>query len=92
MEKPNLEKIITSKVRAEILRLFLLSPDRELSIHMRGIARKIKYEVNGIRRELNNLVELEILKATENGVKIQYQVNWENELTNVLYNLIKVSA
>jgi hypothetical protein len=54
-----LEKLFGSKTRVKILKLFLLHPEDRL--YMRQIARNLKLQINSVRRELENLEDLDIL-------------------------------
>jgi DNA-binding transcriptional ArsR family regulator len=66
----DLGDIITSKVRVKILDLFL-SNIKEM-YHVRGIVREIKEEINAVRRELQNLESVGILKKEPRGNRVYY--------------------
>ncbi len=68
-----LSDIITSKVRIEILELFL-SNVLEM-YHVRGIVREINEEINAVRRELERLEKAGILKKEARGNRIYYWAN-----------------
>ncbi len=68
----NLSDIITSKVRIKILELFF-SNVKEM-YHVRGIVRELKEEINAVRRELEKLDEVGILKKEPRGNRVYYWV------------------
>ncbi|MFH1565179.1 MAG: hypothetical protein ABIC82_05035 [bacterium] len=76
-----LEHIFGSKTRVKLLSLFLKNPDK--SFFVRELTRKLKLQINSIRRELANLNKVGIIKIdkrAESGsrnehVKKYYTVN-----------------
>lgn len=56
-----LDNLLTSKTRIEILKLFLL--DNDVELHLREIARRIEAEPNAVKRELENLQSVGVLKS-----------------------------
>ena len=48
-----LKDLFISEVRINILKLLLLNPEE--SLHVRAIVRAVKAEINAVRRELENL-------------------------------------
>lgn len=60
-----LEHIFGSKTRVKLLALFLKDPDK--SFFVRELTRKLKLQINAIRRELNNLEEIDIIKINKKG-------------------------
>ncbi len=59
-KKPfRLEQLFGSKTRARLLGLFLLNPSQEFFV--RELTRKIGAQLNSVRRELANLIALEII-------------------------------
>jgi hypothetical protein len=66
----SLNDIITSRVRVEILELFL-SNTTEL-YHVRGIVRQTNEEINAVRRELERLEGAGILKKESRGNRLYY--------------------
>lgn len=60
MKKPfKLEQMFGSKTRARLIGLFLQQPDD--SFFVRELTRRIEAQLNSVRRELKNLVELGLL-------------------------------
>lgn len=68
----NLSDIITSKVRVKMLELFYSNLTE--MYHVRGIVREIGEEINAVRRELENLEKVGILKKEPRGNRIYYFV------------------
>ncbi|MBI3290787.1 hypothetical protein HYZ76_00730 [Candidatus Falkowbacteria bacterium] len=58
-----LEQLFGSKTRVNLLRLFLNNPSDPY--YLRELARKLKSQLNSVRREVNNLEKLGILKSIE---------------------------
>ena len=56
-----LEQLFGSKTRVKLLRLFLNNPSQPF--YLRELARKLKTQLNSVRREVNNLVKLGIIKS-----------------------------
>lgn len=65
-----LEDIITSKVRIKILELFFSNLTE--MYHVRGIVREIGEEINAVRRELERLERVGILKKEPRGNRVYY--------------------
>lgn len=68
-----LKNLFVSEVRVKILRLFLLNPTK--SFHVRAIVRAVKAEINAVRRELDNLVSINLLSRRQSSNKIFYTVD-----------------
>ena len=68
-----LKRLFTSNTRVKLLSLFLLNPDQEFFI--RELTRKLEEQINSIRRELDNLKKLGLLKSKEQNRKKYYVVN-----------------
>jgi len=66
-----LESIIGSKTRVKILALFFLSPDRKF--YVRELARKTGGNINSVRRELQKLESIGLLKSERVG-NLKYYV------------------
>lgn len=69
----SLNDIITSKVRIKILELFYSNLTE--MYHVRGIVREIGEEINAVRRELERLESVGILKKEPRGNRVYYFVN-----------------
>ena len=58
-----LEQLFGSKTRVKVLRLFLNNPGQPY--YLREIAREVKSQLNSVRREVNILEKLGIIKSVE---------------------------
>jgi uncharacterized membrane-anchored protein YjiN (DUF445 family) len=68
-----IESLFGSKTRVKLLQLFLRNPDS--SFYVREITRLIDEQINSVRRELANLVKVEIIQSQNVDNKLYYQVN-----------------
>lgn len=77
MKDIDLSKIFWSKCRAKILEKFILDYEswEKDGLHMRAIARDLEEQINSIKRELDNLTELWVLKSREENKKKYFFVN-----------------
>ena len=81
-----LKRLFTSNTRIKLLTLFLLNPDEEYFI--RELTRKLDEQINSIRRELDNLKKLGLLKSETKNRKKYYIVNKSFVAFNDLRNII----
>jgi len=81
-----LKALFSSKTRIKLLTTFLLNPDEEYFI--RELTRKLDEQINSIRRELDNLKKIGLLKSRVKNRKKYYYVNKDfvifNELKDIL--------
>lgn len=68
-----LKQLFTSSTRIKLLTLFLLHPDEEYFI--RELTRKLDEQINSVRRELDNLKRIGILKSKFKNRKKFYVVD-----------------
>ncbi|OIP81076.1 hypothetical protein COW94_02420 [Candidatus Peregrinibacteria bacterium CG22_combo_CG10-13_8_21_14_all_44_10] len=68
-----LKQLFTSKARAKLLTIFLLNPDQEFFI--RELTRELDEQINSIRRELDNLKKIGLLRSRVRNRKKYYHVN-----------------
>lgn len=68
-----LQDLMVSRVRVKMLELFFTN-QREL-YYVRDITRKIKEEINAVRRELERLSGTGLLKSEERGNRLYYYLN-----------------
>ncbi|HUV72608.1 MAG TPA: hypothetical protein VMW25_06400 [Clostridia bacterium] len=68
-----LKDLLVSKVRVKLLHLFFSNPT-EL-YHVRGLVRKTQEEINAVRRELQNLEKVGLLKKEPRGNRLYYWLN-----------------
>lgn len=86
-----LKQLFSSNARVKLLRVFLLNPDEEFFI--RELTRKLDEQINSVRRELDNLKKVGLLKSRVRNRKKYFYVNKEfliySELRDIL---IKASS
>jgi predicted transcriptional regulator len=68
-----IDALFGSKSRVKLLHLFLNNPGR--SFYVREITRKTEEQVNSVRRELANLLNIGIIKGETQNNKLYYEVN-----------------
>ncbi|HEV2412884.1 MAG TPA: transcriptional regulator [Candidatus Saccharimonadales bacterium] len=66
-------QLFGSKTRVKLLHLFLSNPDR--SFYVREITRKIDEQINSVRRELANLLNVGVIKSDSANNRLYYTVN-----------------
>ncbi len=81
-----LKRLFTSNTRIKLLTLFLLNPDSEFFI--RELTRKLDEQINSIRRELDNLKKMGLLKTKTKNRKKYYVVNKNFVVYNELRNIV----
>lgn len=67
------EQLFGSKTRVKLLHLFYENPNR--SFYVREITRKIDEQINSVRRELANLLNIGIITNDSSNNKVYYEVN-----------------
>ncbi|HEV2403537.1 MAG TPA: transcriptional regulator [Candidatus Saccharimonadales bacterium] len=68
-----IEQLFGSKTRVKLLRLFYSSPNR--SFYVREITRKIDEQINSVRRELANMLNIGIIVSDTTNHRLYYEVN-----------------
>lgn len=68
-----LKELLVSEVRIKILKLLILNPEK--SYHVRAIVRAVDAEINAVRRELENLTTINILRRRQSSNRIYYSVD-----------------
>lgn len=81
-----LKNLFVSQVRVDILKLFLLSPGG--SYHVREITRRVSTEINAVRRELENLDSLGLLKKTPQKNRLYYSVREDFPFFNEVLGMV----
>jgi len=81
-----LEELFTSKVRVEMLKLFIRDPEDEY--YVREITRAVETEINAVRRELENFENLGLVEKWERGNRLYYKVRTSHPLYDPLLMLI----
>ncbi len=82
-----LKKIFGSGTRVKLFRQFLMHPDDEFFI--RELTRVLDEQINSLRRELQNLEAIGMLKSKDRNRKKYYQVNPHFALLHELTSLVR---
>lgn len=82
-----LKKIFGSGTRVKLFRQFLLNPNEEFFI--RELTRILDEQINSLRRELQNLESIGMLKSRDRNRKKYYQINPHYPLLHELTNLVR---
>ena len=85
----NLDYLFISKVRIKTLKYFLFNPENPL--HLRGLVRELKEEINAIRRELNRLEEVGFVRAEARGNRKFFILNKDYVFLDELMGLFHKS-
>jgi len=72
-----IDALFGSKTRVKLLYLFLNNPGQ--SYFVREITRKIDEQINSVRRELSNMLQVGIITSDSSDNKLYYQVNQRYE-------------
>lgn len=81
-----LKHLFTSKARIKLLTKFLLNPGEEFFV--RELTRDLDEQINSVRRELENLKKLGLLRARSKARRKYYSVNTDHILYEDLRNII----
>ncbi len=84
-----LKKLFSSSIRADVLSLLLSSPDEQF--YVREIAKLLRKNPSGIKRELDNLERLGIVQSERVANLKYFNANTESSLYPELKNLINKS-
>lgn len=83
-----LKQLFVSQVRVDILKLFLFNSGAKY--HVRGITRRVGAEINAVRRELDNLVDIKLLERSPYKNRLIYSLRSDfPHLDEVLGMLVK---
>src|SRR5690349_23218891 len=77
-----IEQLFGSKTRVKLLQLFYSNPNR--SFFVREITRKIDEQINSVRRELANLLNIGIISSETTNNRLYYEVNQKYEYYGAL--------
>ena len=72
-----IEQLFGSKTRVKLLELFYSNPNR--SFYVREITRKVDEQINSVRRELANLLNIGIIVSENTNNRLYYEVNQNYE-------------
>ena len=84
-----LKKLFSSSIRVEVLSLLFSSPDE--IFYIREIAKLLKKNPSGIKRELDNLEHMEIVLSEKVANLRYFQANRESPFFHELKNLLTKS-
>lgn len=85
-----IEQLFGSKTRVKLLQLFYSNPNR--SFYVREITRKIDEQINSVRRELSNLLNIGIISSETTNNKLYYEVNQSYEFYKPLATIFGATA
>ena len=88
-----IDALFGSKTRVKLLHLFLNNPSQKF--YVREITRKIEEQINSVRRELSNMLDVGIITSDSADNKLYYQVNQRYEYyvpLKEIFGDIKVDA
>ena len=68
-----IDALFGSKTRVKLLHLFLNNPGK--AFYVREITRLIDEQINSVRRELSNMLEVGIITSNNTDNKLYYEVN-----------------
>jgi len=77
-----IDKLFGSKTRVKLLHLFLNHPGQ--SFYVREITRLIDEQINSVRRELSNMLEVGIITSDTADNKLYYEVNQRYDFYSAL--------
>jgi hypothetical protein len=77
-----IDALFGSKTRVKLLHLFLNHPGQ--SFYVREITRLIDEQINSVRRELSNMLEVGVITSDSGDNKLYYQVNQRYEFYSAL--------
>jgi len=80
-----IEKLFTSKTRTRILRILLFHPAKEF--HLRELSRKVEITPIYVKKELENLKELNLVLSSKKGNLNLFQINKDSPLYPELKNI-----
>jgi hypothetical protein len=80
-----IEQLFGSKTRVKLLQLFYNNPNR--SFYVREITRKIDEQINSVRRELANLLNIGIISSETTNNRLYYEVNQKYEYYKALHEI-----
>jgi hypothetical protein len=77
-----IDKLFGSKTRVKLLHLFMNHPGQ--SFYVREITRLIDEQINSVRRELSNMLEIGVITSQTADNKLYYEVNQRYEYYTAL--------
>lgn len=80
-----IDALFGSKTRVKLLYLFLSHPDE--SYYVREITRVIDEQINSVRRELSNMINVGVVVSYSSDNKLYYRVNHDYQYFNQLSSI-----
>lgn len=88
-----LEKLLSSRARVEILKLFLFNPENRY--YQRQISNLTGQSIRAVQREVKKMEEIGLIKKNEEGNRIYYKINRESpifeELKRIFFKTIGIA-
>ncbi|MDR2524416.1 MAG: transcriptional regulator [Candidatus Nomurabacteria bacterium] len=85
-----IDALFGSKTRVKLLYLLFNNPER--SFYVREITRKIDEQINSVRRELSNMLEIGIAKSENKNNRLYYRANEEHPFYEPLRHIFTSTA
>lgn len=82
-----LDSLFGSKTRVKLLSLFYNNPERPF--YVREITRKINEQINSVRRELQNLLNIGIVQSVNQSNRLYYEVDPSFKFHNELMSMFQ---
>ncbi|MFN2291786.1 MAG: hypothetical protein ACK2UC_11390 [Anaerolineae bacterium] len=86
----DLEVLFSSAARVQILRLFLLHPDRQY--YQREIERETEQPIRAVQREVARLADIGLLSRSEEGNRVYHRANASYPLLSELTALFQKAS
>ena len=80
-----IDKLFGSKTRVKLLHLFMNHPGQ--SFYVREITRLIDEQINSVRRELSNMLEIGVITSDSADNKLYYEVSQRYEFYSALRSM-----
>jgi len=80
-----LEKMLSSKAKAEIFRVLF---DEPAELYMRDIERKTGLAIGSVQQVLRELTELDLVTSRKDGNRLYYSANYHNPLYPDIHNMV----
>ena len=85
-----LNKLFSSKVRVELLKLFLFNPDN--SFYQRELALRTSMPIRGVQREVERLASVGLITRFTSGNRVYYKVNKKCPIYEELKKIVLKTA
>ena len=82
-----LSKILVSATRRKLIKIFFSTPDD--IFYVRQLVRSTEEEINSVRRELQNLKTVNLLKSERRGNRLYY---WANQKSPLFPDLLTLAC